>query len=73
MTTRDERVQIIALRDSAKMTWKEIERVSNVDFRTSQSIYSQAKITDTPSNQKGSDRPVIFTEEEKARVEEYVT
>lgn len=72
-TTRDERVRIIALCDSAKMTWKEIERETEIDFRTCQSIYSRAKTIVTPSNRKRSGRPVIFTEEEKERLRVFVT
>ena len=43
-TTRDERVQIIALRDKAKLTWKEIGLAMTVDFRTCQKIYKRAQI-----------------------------
>lgn len=47
---RDERVRIIALRDSTGMTWKEISYEIVIDFRTCQKIYARAKITGTPSN-----------------------
>ena len=44
-TTRDERVEIVALWDKAKMTWKEIGEAMNIDFRTCQKIYARVKIT----------------------------
>lgn len=72
-TTRIERVRIIAPRDITGMTWKEISYEIGVDFRTCQKIYARAKITGTSSNRKRSGRPVIFTEDEKARLCAFVT
>lgn len=72
-TTRDERVRIIALRDGTGMTWREIGYEIGVDFRTCQKIYARTKVTGTPSNRKRSGRPVIFTEDEKARLCVFVT
>lgn len=72
-TTRDERVRIIAWCDSAKMSWKEIQRHTGVDYRTCQSIYARAQATGTPSNRHQSGRPLLFTEEEKERLRLFVT
>lgn len=50
--TRDDRVWIITFRDSAGMSWKEIQHHMGVDFHTCHAIYAQVKVTDTPSNRK---------------------
>lgn len=71
-TTRDERVKIIALRDAAGMAWKKIAEHVNIDFRTSQGIYSRAKANSTPSNQVREGRPVIFDATEKERLRVFV-
>jgi hypothetical protein len=42
-TTRDERVKIIALRESG-MTWKEIGRQLEIDYRTCQGIFRKAQV-----------------------------
>lgn len=72
-TTRDKQVRIIALRNSAKMTLKEIERETLIDFRTCQSIYFRAKTISTPSNRKRSDCPVVSTKNEKERLRMFGT
>ncbi|PUU83401.1 hypothetical protein B9Z19DRAFT_1119379 [Tuber borchii] len=72
-TTRDERVQIIALQDKASLTWKEIGRKLNIDFHTCQKIYKYVKINRTPSNKRRSGRPMLFGAEEKTELLAFVT
>lgn len=55
------------------MTWKDIGRHVNIDFRTCQGIYTRAKANGTPSNRNRQGRPVIFNEEEKERLRMFVT
>ena len=72
-TTRDERIQIIALRDLAKMSWKQIGAAVDVDYRTCQQIHSRAKIMGTPSNARRTGRPPIFDDAEKKRIFDFIT
>lgn len=72
-TTRDERLQILTLRDKGGMTWKEIEAAMGIDYRTCQKIYARVQITGTPSNRKRKGRPMFFTEEEKQRLIAFIT
>ena len=71
-TTRDERIQIIALRDLAKMSWRQIGAVVKVDYRTCQRIHARAKIMGTPSNARQTGRPPIFDEAEKQRLHDFI-
>jgi transposase len=71
-TTRDERLRIITLRDSG-MTWKEVGRAVEIDYRTCQGIYRRARANGTPTNRRRQGRPPIFNEAEKERLREFVT
>ncbi|KAG0633368.1 hypothetical protein HOY80DRAFT_1064103 [Tuber brumale] len=72
-TTRDERLQVVTLRDKAGMTWKKIAEKVNIDFRTCQKIYQRTMLYGTPSNQHRVGRPVFFGDAEKQRLVEFVT
>jgi transposase len=71
-TTRDERIQIIALRDLAKLSWREIGAAVDVDYRACQKIHARAKINGTPSNARRTGRPPIFNNAEKHRLLEFI-
>jgi hypothetical protein len=51
---------VIALHDSARLTWKEISRHVHVDFRADQVIYTRGKWNDIPSNPSCQGRPELF-------------
>lgn len=72
-TTRDERLRIIALRENAHWNWSQIERELGIGRRTCQRIYERWKVDGTPSNRKRPGRPVIFDDEEKVKLEAFVT
>ncbi|KAG0123779.1 hypothetical protein HOY82DRAFT_618728 [Tuber indicum] len=71
-TTRDERLQIVALREKARMTWKEIGERMGLDFKTCQKIFSRTMAQGSPSNRRRSGQPVIFNEEEKERLRAFI-
>ncbi|KAI5842850.1 hypothetical protein BZA05DRAFT_411645, partial [Tricharina praecox] len=73
-TTRDERIQLIALREKAGWSWRRIAKEFKIDKSTAMRIYQRYQRYGTPSNRKRSGRPpVFFDAAEKARLEEFVT
>jgi len=90
-TTRDERMQVITLRDHASWSWARIGQELNIDRRICQKvsvvsnpnqcwksssiikIYQRSQESGTPSNSRWSGRRPIFIQEEKARLEVFIT
>ncbi|KAI5845497.1 hypothetical protein BZA05DRAFT_407833 [Tricharina praecox] len=72
-TTRDERIQIIALREKAGWSWRQIAKKLRIDKSTASRIYQCCHQYGTPSNRKRSGGPSIFDAAEKARLEAFVT
>ena len=66
-------MQIIAFRNKGKKKWKEIEAELGIDYQTCYSIYYRAKLYNSPGNRKRHGRPPIFSEQEKRRLEAFVT
>ncbi|KAG0131582.1 hypothetical protein HOY82DRAFT_539332 [Tuber indicum] len=71
-TTRDQRQQVITLRNMAGMRWKEIAERVNIDYRTCQKIYQRAMIYGSPSNQPSTGRPVLIDNVEKERLVAFI-
>lgn len=72
-TTRDERLEIITLREKAEFTWGQISQKTSKDKTTCRRIYERYKIYGTPSNRNRSGRPVVLSEADKQQLKTFVT
>ena len=70
-TTRDERLQVINLRN-AQFTWSRVSRETGLNESTCRPIYERYKLFGTPSNRKCSGRPVVLSESDKQQLKVFV-